>query len=166
MRSYQRGFAIIFALVIMVSVTALGIALMSSSTLDSLVSRVAVDRMEAEHYAESAHSAALFENVNRKVQPTKNVFTLSLPDEELKPFAKMIGERVQATYDQKQKSTFQLTTRTENGLPTTCPHSNAASSVQQIQCVYLELKSTTKYGPFTNIHDIEIVTGISQEIKK
>ncbi|WP_018692906.1 hypothetical protein [Algicola sagamiensis] len=174
----QDGFAIIFALVIMVSVTALGIALMSNSTIDSLVGRVTVDRMQAEHISESSHSVALFENVNRTVSEGtavgatpneigagRNLFALPLSTEALMPFAEQIQVAVRNRYPEAGNTTFRLESRTENGVATTCPFDDTPSSAEKIKCVYVEMTSETEYGPFNNIHDIQIVTGISQEVK-
>lgn len=152
----QRGVVLITSLVFLIALTAIAAALMQNATTDMKMSGASEDKMIATQEAISAIDEVIYRQVN--AETGNNIFALPLTN-----FPIIVTNTLKIT-NTANDTTAQITAGVHNlSLPSDCPHSSAASSVQLFTCNILRVQVNRKYGR-NHANNIEVNSGIVQQV--
>lgn len=143
----QRGVVLVVSLVFLVALTAAGMALMSSSTLDIKMAGATEDKVIATQSILGASDEAIRNQVTK--QSSINNFTKAL-----------------TTYPVDITVTTDVTEAEIDSVlehVADCPARKLATSVQIFKCNILELKVEKSYGRFDN-NKVGVKNGIAQQL--
>lgn len=147
-RRRQQGFVLLISLIMVVAITGIAVALLSSSSMDMKMSIAAEDRELATHLARGGNDQLFYDAVNRVVN-NQNYFASFAVAQTATQFVSTHGVVSSVSW----KSDVQV--------ETTCPRSKAPT--EGLMCVYLQATTTKAFGP-SDANQVNVVSGVAQQV--
>ena len=147
-RRKQGGFVLMVSLVMVVAITAIAVALMSSSSMDVKMAVASEDREMATHHARGGNDQLYYDAVNRTVNEQNYFAAFSVSQES-------------AQYVSVHGAVSTVSWASENHVETDCPRSKAPT--EGLRCNYLQATTTKTFGP-ANVNQVNVVSGVAQQV--
>lgn len=159
LKTYQPGFVLVTALILLLSITIVAVALLSVSGTDTRITSAAQEATETAMFARGGNDETYSDAVNRRF--------LSDPTDPASETVNIFTET--ANFPRDITNTFDNTTTniSFNGLAvvTDCPASWGATNVATLGCNNFRVTTTSSFGD-GNVNQIQVESAVSQQLRR